>query len=131
VRVEDSEEDVEGQCVTKLSPAKALYYRELPDFLPRPGSSLMGEIWMNLVDARETAMGRRAANAEKEWSKQTTDYLHYQNQSGNHPLRWAEGFDQFQVMVDGSRRLTRWNRRYLCLFTRFQPDMVGCSNEDQ
>jgi endo-beta-N-acetylglucosaminidase D len=37
-----------------------------------------------------------------------------QNQSGNYPLRWdkmgtvmkCEGFDQFQVMIDGSRRLT-------------------------
>ena len=29
---------------TKLSPAKALYVRELRDFLPRPGSSLRGEL---------------------------------------------------------------------------------------
>ena len=36
----------------------------------------------------------------------------------------AEGFDQYQVMVDRSRRLTRRNRRYLRLFTPFQPDMV-------
>ena len=52
---------------TKLSPAKALYVRELRDFLPRPGSSLMGEMWMNLADAMETALGRRATNAENEW----------------------------------------------------------------
>jgi hypothetical protein len=50
-----------------------------------------------------------------------------QNQTGNHPLRWdkrgtiikCEGFDQYQVMIDGSRRLTRRNRRYLRLFTPF------------
>ena len=37
-----------------------------------------------------------------------------QNKKGNHPLRWnerrtvviCEGYDQYQVMVDGSRRLT-------------------------
>jgi hypothetical protein len=37
-----------------------------------------------------------------------------QNQSGNHTLRWdkrgtimkCEGFDQYQVMIEGSRRLT-------------------------
>ena len=33
---------------TKLSPAKALYGRELRDLLPRPGSALMGEMW-NIV----------------------------------------------------------------------------------
>jgi hypothetical protein len=60
------------------------------------------------------------------------DTVMIQNQSGNHPLRWdkrgtimkAEGFDQYQVMVDGSRRLTRWNKRYLRLFTHFQPNMT-------
>ena len=50
---------------TKLSPAMALYGRELRDFLPSPGSALMGEIWMNMADARETALGRRTNNAEK------------------------------------------------------------------
>jgi hypothetical protein len=52
-----------------------------------------------------------------------------QNQVGNHPLRWdkrgtiikCEGFDQYQLMLDGSRRLTRRNRKYLRLFTPFQP----------
>ena len=33
----------------------------------------------------------------------------------------AEGFDKYQIMIDGSRRLTRRNRRYLRLFTPFQP----------
>ena len=36
----------------------------------------------------------------------------------------AEDFDQYQVMVNGSRRLTRRNRRYLRLFTPFQPNMT-------
>ena len=56
---------------TKLSPAKALYGRELRDFLPRPGSALMGEMWMNLADAREQALACRATNAEKQWSEHT------------------------------------------------------------
>ena len=51
---------------TKLSPAKALFGRELRDFLPRHGSALMGEVWMNLADAREQALARRATNAEKQ-----------------------------------------------------------------
>ena len=31
----------------------------------------MGEMWMNLADAREKALGRRATNAEKQWSEHT------------------------------------------------------------
>ena len=106
---------------TKLSPAKALYGRELRDFLPRPGSALKGVIWMNLADTRETALGRRATNTEKQWSEHTRaldplkvgDTVMVQNQSDNYPLRLdkrgtivrCEGFDQYQVMIDGSRRL--------------------------
>ena len=122
---------------TKLSPAKALFGRELRDFLPRPSSALMGELWMNLADAREMALGRRSMKAEKQWSEHTRalpplkvgDCVMIQNQRGNHPLRWdkrgtvvkCEGFDQYQVMVDGSRRLTRRNRKFLRMFTPYIP----------
>ena len=36
----------------------------------------------------------------------------------------SEEFDQYQIMIDGWRRLTRRNRRYLRLFTPFQPNMT-------
>ena len=87
----------------------------------------MGDMWMNLVDARETAQARRANHSEKKWSDHTRalaplkvgDTVMVQNQSGNHPLRWdkrgtvmdCEGFDQYQVMIDGSRRLTEQKER--------------------
>ena len=56
-----------------------------------------------------------------------------QNQTGNHPNRWdkrgvvlkVEGNDQYQVLIDGSRRLTRRNRKFLKLFTPFKPGMSG------
>jgi hypothetical protein len=54
---------------TKLSPAKALFRREIRDFLPRHGSALIGEMWMNLADAREQALACRASNEEKQWSE--------------------------------------------------------------
>ena len=50
---------------TKLSPARALFGRELRDFLPQPGSALMGDLWMNRADAREQALGTRGMKAEK------------------------------------------------------------------
>jgi hypothetical protein len=90
---------------------------------------------MNLADAREQAHGRRATNAEKQWSEHTKalpplkvgDTVMVQNQVGYHPLCWdrrrtivkCEGFDQYQLMIDGSRRFTMRNRKFLTLFTPF------------
>ena len=105
---------------------------------------MMGKMWMDMADARETALARRCSKAEKQWSEHTRalaplkvgDSVLVQNQSGNYPLRWdkrgkilkCEGFDQYQVLIDGSRRLTRRNRKYLQLFTPFHPNMtVNCS----
>ena len=75
--------------------------------------------------------------AEQKWSEhmrplpplKVGDNVMVQNQRGNHPLRWdkrgtvvkCEGFDQYQVMIDGSRRLTRRNRKYLRMFTPYRP----------
>jgi hypothetical protein len=81
---------------SKLSPAKALHWRELRDFLPRPRSALMGDMWMNLVDTRETAQARSAKYSEKKWSEhiralaplKVGDTVMVQNKSGNYPLRW-------------------------------------------
>ena len=43
---------------TKVSPAKALFGRELRDFLPRPWSALMGDMLIKLADAREEALAK-------------------------------------------------------------------------
>ena len=50
---------------TRMSPAMALYGRELRDFLPRPGSALMGDLWP--ADARETALARRGRSSKDLW----------------------------------------------------------------
>jgi hypothetical protein len=89
---------------SKLSPAKAIHGRELRDFMPRLGSAQMGDMWMNRVDARETAQARRAKHSDNKWSGQTRALAPLkvgdtvQNQSGNHHLRLVmkyEGFDQY------------------------------------
>ena len=57
------------------------------------------------------------------------DNVLIQNQSGNHLRRWDKrrvvvevlGFDQYQVRVEGSRRLTLRNRRFLRRFSKQQP----------
>jgi hypothetical protein len=125
---------------TKMSPAMALFGRELRDFLPRPGLALMGDMWTGLASAREQALARRSTEAREKWSLSTKllqplgvgDSVFIQNQLGNHPRKWdkrgtvvkVEGFDQYQIMVDGSRRLTRRNRKFLRKFQPFKPDRV-------
>jgi hypothetical protein len=36
----------------------------------------------------------------------------------------CEGYDQYQLMLDGSRRLTRRNRKFLRPFTPYKPDRM-------
>ena len=50
-----------------------------------------------------------------------------QNQSGNYPKKWdkrgkvveIKGFDQYRVMVEGSRKVTLRNRKFLRKYTPF------------
>jgi len=123
---------------TGLSPAVALMGRQLRDFLPVPKQNLMGEMWTQVLGAREAALAKRALRHNDKWSEHTKpldplrvgDHVLIQNQTGNHPKRWdkrgvvasCEGFDQYIVVVDGSRRLTGRNRKFLrrC-FERFDP----------
>ena len=92
----------------------------------------MGDMWIKLADAREEALSKRGAAAKNFWSEHTKvlvplkvgDHVIVQNQTGNHPNRWdkrgvvikVEGNDQYQVLIDGSRR----NRKFLKLFTPFK-----------
>ena len=58
------------------------------------------------------------------------DSVFIQNQEGNYPRRWdkrgqvveVKGYDQYIVRVDGSRRLTRRNRKFLRKFEQYRPD---------
>ena len=122
---------------TGLSPAVALMGRQLRDFLPIPKQNLMGEMWTQVLGAREEALAKRALRNHAKWSENTKpleplrvgDHVLIQNQTGNHPKRWdkrgvvasCEGFDQYIVVVDGSRRLTRRNRKFLRRFEPFDP----------
>jgi hypothetical protein len=85
----------------------------------------MGDMWLNLVDARETAQAWRAKQ-EVVWANKGPDTIEdgakLVRQS---PLCWdkrgavmkCEGFDQYQVMIDGSRRLTEGTWDCSLLFT--------------
>jgi hypothetical protein len=122
---------------TRMSPAVALFGRHLSDFLPRHKETLMGDMWTKLADARETALARRGTDAREKWSAHTKslkpllegDSVFVQNQTGNHQKRWdkrgvvikVNNYDQYMVRLDGSRRLTRRNRKFLRNFEPFRP----------
>ena len=93
-------------------------------------------MWQELADAREKALAPRSTKQHEKWSTgakeliplQVGDNVFIQNQSGNYPLKWdkrgkvvgVKGFDQYEVMVDGSRRITLRNRKYLRKYTPFK-----------
>ena len=90
---------------------------------------------------------QRALNTHDKWSEHAKplhplcvgDHVLIQNQTGNHPKRWDkrgvvasyEGFDQYIVIIDGSRRLTKCNRKFLRHFEPFDPSGVTHRGKDQ
>lgn len=110
---------------TGVSPAKMLFGRNLRDHLPRNNRELRPE-WGVIADSREQALAKRALK-EIETAKRDLkplcigDSVQIQNQTGNHPDKWfctgvvAEVLPnrQYQVVVDGSRRTSLRNRRFL------------------
>ena len=114
---------------TGVSPAKSLMGRELRDFVPQSREQLMNPVWHNLAEQRELALAvrgskmkeRLSANVKELKPLKVGDACIVQNQSGNYPKRWdktgtivAPGdFDQYQLRMDGSRRITLRNRKFL------------------
>ena len=82
---------------------------------------------------RELAVVKRSVMDQEKWSARTMqppplalgDHVMIQNRAGNNPNKWDHRgvvtnvlpFDQHEVLVDGSRRLTLRNRKHLRRFT--------------
>ena len=111
------------------SPAEMLMGRQLRDFLPRPKELLMGPTWQRLAEQREQALAERCAKLKERLTQNTKtleplhsgEWVVIQNQVRNFPRRWDKtgtvlepnGFDQYRVVTDGSRRITLRNRKFL------------------
>ena len=94
-------------------------------------------MWKELADKREQALARRYTRAHEAWKEHTRllkpliigGFVFIQNQAGNYKLRWdrrgrvvkVNGFDQYTIKVDGSRRLMIRNREYLRKFNPYNP----------
>ena len=83
---------------------------------------MVGKMWQNIADAKEQALLPRGKGAYEQWSAHARtlpplkvgDDIMVQNQRGNYPRHWDKRgvvvevlpHDQYQVKVEGSRKLT-------------------------
>ena len=129
---------------TGLSPAEMLLGRQLRDFLPgKPVSTPvstsadLSRTWCEVSEWREMALSKRSTKAQERLTANTKELptlgvgqsVLVQNQVGNQPRKWDKRgvivevlpFRQYKVMLDGSRRLTLRNRKFLRAFTPVIP----------
>ena len=110
---------------TGISPAIALYGYAIRDHLPNHHRTIC-RVWEEIIDVREQALAKRHIRPHTQSSRalrplQAGDTVSIQNQSGNRPLKWNNTgiivdvlpYRQHRVLVDGSRRATLRNRRFL------------------
>ena len=114
---------------TGISPAEFMLGRQLRDFLPTSKQKILGQKWIDLGKQQERALADRGCRLKERWSTHAKelpelkqgDRVLIQNQLGNRPRQWhktgtvfkVNGFDQYEVMMDGSRIITRRNRKFL------------------
>ena len=135
-----------------MSPAELLYGRKLKDFLPgcptkyiRPQSSNLRQEWNDIAQWRELALAKRCSKVLEKLSEHVKDLpalkkgdlVAVQNQLGNNPRRWDRRgvivevlpYRQYKILLDGSRRITLRNRKFIRLFKPLQPvDDLSSSN---
>ena len=112
---------------TKISPAEMLYGVKIRDHLPNKFRPVRVE-WkqmQKIVEFRNAAKTKQmveSSQAKRELpTLKTGDRCSVQNQHGNHPKKWCNTGTvvevlpnrQYRVMVDGSRRITLRNRKFL------------------
>lgn len=123
----------------KISPAEIIFGRPLRDsfaFLNRLekfSNPAVRSTWREAWRLKEEALRARFAKTSEKLNE-TSKYLPplqigdrclIQNQYGNHPKKWDRSgkvvevypFDQYMVLIDGSRRLTKRNRKFLKKYT--------------
>ena len=117
---------------TGVSPAELLFGRRLRDALPQPyarrqsliaNNSPVNRRWLETWSERESAMVDKInARAHDLAPLEVGDRVRVQNQAGTAKTRWSRTgtivevnnqFNQYLVMMDGSRRTTARNRKFL------------------
>ena len=136
---------------TGKSPAELLLGRPLRDTLPHPwnrdqvprnrgvGEQPIHNHWHDMWDEQEHALRHRLgkvvdkleAKAHDLPALELSDHVRVQNQGGNSPRRWDRSgvvvgrnlqLDKYWVKMDGSRRVTERNRKFL---RKIKPSTYG------
>ena len=119
--------------VTGLSPAQTVFGRQVRDPLPlQPSKFFPRQEWRQAAAAREQSYAKRRFQTQERMSRGTRelpalhigDHVFIQDQHGNTPKQWNKTgvvvevgpYDSYQVSVDGSRLVTKRNRKYLRKF---------------
>ena len=123
---------------TGLSPAQVVYGRVLRDFLPlQPGKFQPRPEWRQAANDRASAYAKRHIKKSEQLSAgskplpplKAGDHVSIQNQTGNNPRQWQHTgviievgpHNSYMVSVDGSRTITKRNRKFLRKIIPFQP----------
>ena len=129
---------------TGLSPAQVIYGRVLRDFLPlQPGKFQPRPEWRQAAEARATAYAQRHIKKGEQIAQGSKplpplrpgDRVAIQNQAGNRPRQWDHTgvvievgpHHSYTVSVDGSRTVTKRNRKFLRKIIPFQPSQPAPS----
>eukprot|EP00794_Sanderia_malayensis_P000861 gene861-153_t len=128
-----------------LSPAEIIFGRPLRDFLSfvnrleKYSNPHIRSLWRDAWSAKEEALRTGISKTTENLKLHSRplkplavgDKVHLQNQRGPHPTKWDRlglvieslGNDQYRVKVDGSGKLTLWNRRFLRAYTPLATDL--------
>ena len=126
-------------CPTSgLSPAQVVYGRVLRDFLPlQPWKLQPRPEWRQAAEDRANAYAKRHIKKGEQLTQGSKslpplkpgDHVSIQNQTGNNPRQWQHTgvvievgpHHSYTVSIDGSRTLTKRNRKFLRKIVPFQP----------
>ena len=130
---------------TKVSPAQIVFGRSIQDLIPQH-SYVPDKPWIELAKAREKSFLRRhylKAENDIHHSKLPAlsigDSVYIQDQTGQTPTRWSKSgvvieclpFHSYLVKVDGSRHVTKRNRKFLKKFVPFSESLADSTPDDQ
>ena len=117
----------------------AVFGHSIKDFIPiLPGKYMPHDTWKTTLEAQEEALRNRHMNASEYWTEHTKklppvvvgDHVIIQNQISQNALKWyktgkvfeVKQYDQYAIRVDGSRRITLRNRKFLRKLISIQQD---------
>ena len=129
----------------RLSPAQIIFGRQIKDFIPvLSGKYRPRQEWGFVQEDRDRALARRLQVDGSRLERNTRQLkeipvgtaVSIQNQTGRHPTKWNktgmvienQPFNKVLVRVDGSRRVTTRNRRFVRVI--LPPLRQGAVNQD-